>query len=169
MRPVPTPLSPMLANVALTALDEYCHEKLGTNTSDGIGKYIQNPLVRYADDFVIVCKTKAEAKTVKEEITTVLEGIGLELSEEKTIITHISDGFDFLGFNLRKYYQKSPKSKYHGTGILLIKPQKEKAVKVTRKMQETLDSNKTAKQASIIHKLNPIIQGYGMYASSLQR
>ena len=85
------------------------------------------------------------------------------MSEEKTRITHISDGFDFLGFNIRKYYHRSPKSKYHAKGILLIKPQEEKVLKVVRKMQEILDSNKTAKQISVIRMLNPIIQGYGMY------
>ena len=160
-------LSPMLANVALTTFDEYCYKNFGEQTylskKQG-GNYIQNPLVRYADDFVIVCKSEAEAEGIKGKISSFLKDeIGLELSEEKTRITHISDGFDFLGFNFRKYRKESPKSKYHATGILLIKPQKEKVRKVTRKMQETLDSNKTAKQGSIISMLNPIIQGYGMY------
>jgi len=85
------------------------------------------------------------------------------LSEEKTSITHISDGFDFLGFNIRKYYEKSPKSKYHEIGKLLIKPQKEKVLKVKEKIRETMNKNKTAKQISIIRMLNPIIQGYAMY------
>lgn len=160
-------LSPMLANVALTAFDEYCHKNFGTHTrrsSKQGGKYIQNPLVRYADDFVIVCKSKTEAEFVKGKISSYLDKeIGLELSDEKTSITHISDGFNFLGFNIRKYHKKSPKSKFHTIGKLLIKPQKEKVLKVIRKMQETLDNNKTAKQMSIISTLNPIIQGYGMY------
>jgi len=68
-----------------------------------------------------------------------------------------------LPYNLRKYNHKSPKSKYHRIGKLLIKPQKEKVLKLTRKIQEVLDNNKTAKQESIISILNPIIQGYGMY------
>ena len=116
-----------------------------------------------------------EAEFVKGEISSYLDKeIGLELSDEKTLglsslrietkITHISDGFDFLGFNIRKYHKKSPKSKFHTIGKLLIKPQKEKVLKVTRKMQETLDNNKTAKQMSIISTLNPIIQGYGLSA-----
>ena len=160
-------LSPMLANVALTSFDEHCHKNFGVHTwrsrKQG-GNYIQNPLVRYADDFVIVCKSKPEAERIKGEISSFLkEEIGLTLSDEKTRITHISDGFDFLGFNIRKYTHKSPKSKYHSIGILLIKPQKENVLKVTGKIQEILDSNKTAKQESIINMLNPIIQGYGMY------
>ncbi|TET24698.1 MAG: group II intron reverse transcriptase/maturase [Candidatus Bathyarchaeum sp.] len=160
-------LSPMLANVALTALDDYCQKHFGIPTNRNKkqgGNYIQNPLVRYADDFVIVCKSKVEAEFIKEKIATFLyEKIGLELSDEKTRITHISDGFDFLGFNIRKHGQKSPKSKYHEIGILLIEPQKEKVVKLTRKIKEILDNNKTAKQESIMRILNPIIQGYGMY------
>ena len=160
-------LSPMLANVALTAFDEYCEKNFGTHAQRSKkrgGNYTQNPLVRYADDFVIVCGSKSEAEFIKSKIASFLnERIGLELSSEKTSITHISDGFDFLGFNLRKYTHKSPKSKYHTIGKLLIKPQKEKVLKVIRKIQEVLDSDKTAKQASIIRMLNPIIQGYGMY------
>ena len=160
-------LSPMLANVALTAFDEYCYKNFGTHSHQSKkrgGNYIQNPLVRYADDFVIVCKSEAEAEFIKGKVSSFLDDeIGLTLSEEKTRITHISDGFDFLGFNIRKYNQESPKNKYHEIGKLLIKPQKEKVLKVTRKMLEAVDSNKTAKQESIISMLNPIIQGYGMY------
>jgi len=160
-------LSPMLANVALTAFDEYCHKNFGTRIQKSKkqgGSYIQNRLVRYADDFIIVCKSKAEAEFIKGKISSFLnEEIGLELSEEKTKITHISDGFDFLGFNIRKYYKESPKDKYHAIGVLLIKPQKEKVLEVTRKMREILNNNKTAKQESIINMLNPITQGYGIY------
>jgi len=109
-------LSPMLANVALTALDDYCLKQYGTKYWDSKDKKwrINNPIVRYADDFVIECKEKEEAIDIKREIATFLQhNIGLELSDEKTRITHISEGFDFLGFNFRKYLHKSPKSKYH--------------------------------------------------------
>jgi len=160
-------LSPMLANVALTAFDEYCKENFGKQMRQSKkrgGSYIQNPLIRYADDFVIVCESKPEAEFIKEKIAEFLRNkIGLTLSDEKTRITHISDGFDFLGFNIRKYSEKNPKGKYHEIGKLMIKPQKEKVLKVLEKMQEILLSNKTAKQVSIITMLNPIIQGYGMY------
>jgi len=160
-------LSPMLANVALSALDDYCYKNFGTKTPRSKkqgGSYIQNPIVRYADDFVIVCKSKQEAEVIKGEIATFLkENIGLELSNEKTMITHIADGFDFLGFNIRKYTDKSPESKYHSIGQLLIKPQKEKVINFLRRTQEVLSGNKTAKQENIIYKLNPMLQGFGMY------
>jgi RNA-directed DNA polymerase len=160
-------LSPMLANVALTALDDYCYKNFGISTNRSKkqgGNYIQNPIVRYADDFVIVCKSEHEAEFIKDKIATLLkEKIGLELSNEKTKITHTADGFDFLGFNIRKYTQKSPKSKYHSIGKLLIKPTKEKVINFIRRLQEKLNNNKTAKQENIIHMLNPMLQGFTMY------
>jgi len=160
-------LSPMLANVALTALDDHCHKIFGEHVKRSKkrgGNYTQNPIVRYADDFVIICKSNHEAELIKGKITTFLkENIGLELSNEKTKITHTADGFDFLGFNIRKYTQKSPKSKYHSIGKLLIKPQKEKVINFLRRIKEMLSNNKTAKQGSIIYKLNPMLQGFGMY------
>jgi len=160
-------LSPMLANVALTALDDYCYKNFGIpvhRSKKQGGNYIKNPIVRYADDFVIVCKSENEAEFIKGKIATfLLDFIGLELSNEKTKITHIANGFDFLGFNIRKYTDKSPRSKYHKVGKLLIKPQKEKVINFLRRIQEVLSTNKTAKQESIIYKLNPMLQGFGMY------
>jgi len=160
-------LSPMLANVALTALDNYTQSEFGKKIYRSIeqgGNYIQNPIVRYADDFVIVCKSEQEAVDTREKVSTFLKNnIGLELSNEKTKITHIADGFDFLGFNIRKYTKTNPKSKYHHIGQLLIKPQKEKVTDFLRNIQEVLNNNKTAKQTSIINMLNPILQGFGMY------
>jgi RNA-directed DNA polymerase len=160
-------LSPMLANVALTALDDYCHKEFGERvyrSKKQGGSYTQNPIVRYADDFVIICKSKHEAELIKGKIATFLkEKIGLELSNEKTKITHTADGLNFLGFNIRKYTQKSPKSKYHSIGKLLIKPQKEKVINFLRRTQEVLSNNKTAKQESILKMLNPMLQGFGMY------
>lgn len=160
-------LSPMLANVALTALDDYCKRNFGTlkrRSKKQGGNYTINPIVRYADDFVIVCKSKQEAIDIKEKIATFLmDNIGLELSSEKTNITHISEGFDFLGFNIRKYTHKSSRSKYHQRGQLLIKPQKEKVINFLSRIQGLLDNNKTAKQESITYMINPMLQGYAMY------
>jgi len=160
-------LSPMLANVALTALDDYCNETFGVHEKRSKkrgGNYTKNPIIRYADDFIIVCKSEHEAEFIKGKIATFLkEKIGLELSNVKTKITPIADGFDFLGFNIRKYTQKSPKSKYHSIGKLLIKPQKEKVINFLRRIKEVLSNNKTAKQENIIRMLNPMLQGFGMY------
>jgi RNA-directed DNA polymerase len=81
--------------------------------------------------------------------------VGVELSLEKTHITHINDGFDFLGFHVRKY-----------KGQLLIKPAKDSKLAVLRKIKSILDENKSAKQSMVIRLLNPIIRGWGNYYST---
>ena len=141
-------ISPLLANVALTTLDDLC-ENLGSKWT--------NPIVRYADDFIITCKNENEGKEIKEIIAEHLqEKVGLTLSEEKSKITHISKGFDFLGFNFRKYKDKDIEK-------LLIKPQKEKVLNILRNCKEILDNHKTTKQNVVINLINPKIIGWAMY------
>jgi RNA-directed DNA polymerase len=145
-------ISPMLANVALTELDEMCRD---WTTREGC-----TPLVKYADDFIIVCKSEAEAHWWKEKVSSKLrEKVGLELSAEKTKITHISQGFDFLGFNIRKYHLKSPYMKPK----LLIKPAKENVTGYLRGIRQTIKAMRQATTEDLIKTLNPRIQGWGMY------
>jgi RNA-directed DNA polymerase len=99
-------ISPLLANIYLHELDRYMESKY-LNLSDGSRQYrrrkgIGNYLyVRYADDFVVLCNgTKAEALAMKEELKEVLSTMGLTLSEEKTKVTHITEGFTFLGYEI---------------------------------------------------------------------
>jgi RNA-directed DNA polymerase len=172
-------ISPLLANVALTTLDNFCYNNYGRiniRGTDGV-EFKYNPIVRYADDFVIVCKNELQAKQIKSEISEHLkEKVGLTLSVEKTHITHITKGFNFLGFNFRKYEtnrtQKSPlkqkkkkkpsKDKW-GNYKLLIKPQKEKVEQLLRDCKVELDKNKTVKPNVVLHKINPKLVGWGMY------
>ena len=163
-------ISPLLANVALTSLDNFCVQHYGRKDSTRAKNPREdNPIVRYADDFVIICKSKRTAEQIRAEITEHLaKEIGLTLSEEKTKISHITKGFNFLGFNVRKYLDKNakrkPKSKRNwGDYQLLIKPQKEKVVEFLRGCKEVLDDNKTGKQDSIIRILNPKLLGWAMY------
>jgi RNA-directed DNA polymerase len=149
-------ISPMLANIALTELDEMCREK-SKDWATGQGS---TPLVKYADDFIIVCKSEAEAQWRKEKVSSRLrEKVGLELSAEKTKITHISQGFDFLGFNIRKYHPKSPYMKPK----LLIKPAKENVTGYLRDMRQTIRAMRQATTEDLIKTLNPRIQGWGLY------
>ncbi|MDE0683411.1 MAG: group II intron reverse transcriptase/maturase, partial [Candidatus Poribacteria bacterium] len=162
-------ISPLLANVALTSLDNFCLQQYGRILKYKGDTRKDNPIVRYADDFVIVCKSKRIAEKVKTEISEYLaKEIGLTLSEEKTSITHITKGFNFLGFNIRKYpkthAEKKPKSKREWSDyILLIKPQKEKVIEFLRGCKEVLDDNKSSKQEKVINILNPKLRGWAMY------
>jgi RNA-directed DNA polymerase len=99
-------VSPLLANIYLDQLDKYMESKYLNLTykqrsyrrEKGIGNYLY---VRYADDFVVLCNgTKAEAHAMKEELKELLRTMGLTLSEDKTFVTHITEGFQFLGYRI---------------------------------------------------------------------
>ena len=152
-------ISPLLANVALTSLDNHIDE----NHSRGYGISKVIPLIRYADDFVIVCKSKTTAVNIKQSIKKHLSKIGLTLSDEKTKITHIYDGFDFLGFNIRKYRGTHQKSNKPSDYSLLIKPQRENVDKVLKGCKDIFVKNKASKQDSLILQLNPKLQGWANY------
>ncbi len=155
-------LSPMLSNIALTSFDWYVSELFGNVSRHG-GKHTVSPMIRYADDFVILCKSKTEAKQMKEWISQYLHReIGLTLSGEKTKISHIKKGFNFLGFNFKKH----PK-KYNAKDLkdykLLIRPQKEKIIGQLQSCKEVIDNNKQSTQEGLIRLLNPKIRGWGNY------
>ena len=153
-------ISPLLANAALTTLDEYC-QQFGRKHK----KQIVSPIVRYADDFVIVCESEQEAEIIKEKVAQHLkEKVGLELSNEKTRITLISKGFNFLGFNFRKHGSEKPKKNgMIDNGKLLITPQSEKVNNLRYKLKKILKVCKDSSQEVVILKLNPVITGWGMY------
>jgi RNA-directed DNA polymerase len=110
-------------------------------------------VIRYADDFLVtgISKEVLESK-VLPAVKQFMAARGLELSEEKTRITHISEGFDFLGQNVRKY-----------NGKLLIKPAKKSVKSLLDKVREVIKGNASAAQAVVIQKLNPIIRGWATY------
>lgn len=107
----------------------------------------------YADDFIITGATK---EVLENKVMPTLENFllerGLVLSKEKTRITHIDKGFDFLGSNFRKY-----------DGKLIRKPAKDNIRKFLENIRETIKSNATAKTENLIHQLNPKIRGWGNY------
>ncbi len=99
-------LTPILANITMDGIenilaDKYHKTKSGRFDRNHAAKYKIN-FCRYADDFIITAKTEEIAKEVKELIKNFLKDRSLELSDEKTLITHIDNGFDFLGWNFRK-------------------------------------------------------------------
>jgi RNA-directed DNA polymerase len=133
-------LSPLLANVALSVLDEYIAQAPGgprTTTAqrtrrrrNGLPNY---RLVRYADDWCLMVKgTKADAEALCEEIAQVLSTMGLRLSPDKTLITHIDEGLDFLGWRLQRHRKKGT-SRYY----VYTYPAK-KAVQAAKRKVKTL-------------------------------
>ena len=136
-------ISPTLANMALDGMEQILKERFP-------GKKVH--LIRFADDFLVTAESKETAAQCKLVIIDFLKERGLELSEEKTRIVHIDDGFDFLGWNFRKF-----------KGKLLIKPSKKAIAAITHKLSEVIKSAKAWKQEDLIKKLNPIIRGWAMY------
>ncbi len=161
-------ISPILANIALDGMEKYLYDELRKKY-----KYIdlrdgQIRIVRYADDFVVMHKNKAVIEDSKLIIAEWLKDRGLELSEEKTKIVHSTDGFDFLGFNVRHYenetkgYRSKKFANKQGFKIL-IKPSKKSIETHSSKIKEVLKHMKAAPQEQIIWKLNPIIRGWTNY------
>jgi RNA-directed DNA polymerase len=110
-------------------------------------------VISYADDFVITGATKEVLENkVIPAVVIFLKERGLELSIEKTKITHIDDGFDFLGFNVRKY-----------KGKLLIKPSKENVKIFLDKIRVLIKTNATVKTEDLIQQLNPKVRGWANY------
>ncbi|WSD73822.1 group II intron reverse transcriptase/maturase (plasmid) [Streptomyces sp. NBC_01591] len=111
--------SPLLANIALSALDEHfcakwdAHGNGGRRTAHRRRGGATNRIVRYADDFLImVCGTQAHADALWEEVTAVLAPLGLRLSEAKTRVCHIDEGLDFLGFHIQRRRKKGTSEHY---------------------------------------------------------
>lgn len=134
--------SPTLANMALDGMEKAIQDVAKR------GEKIH--FVRYADDFICTAATREilEAK-VQPTIIKFLKERGLKLSLEKTKITSIETGFDFLGFNLRKFKEK-----------LLITPSKKGIKAFLEKIRKTIQIHRGSKTAVLIQKLNPIIRGW---------
>lgn len=150
-------ISPLLANIALHGMET----ALGityTKEGDGYHNRSNRTLVRYADDFVICTKTKADAEQAQAEISDWLQQRGLKLSKEKTHIRHIQEGFNFLGFNLRHYPVTSR------TGWkLLIKPSKESVEDFKYRLKQEWFKLIGQNVGAVVKKLRPIIVGWGNY------
>jgi len=137
-------ISPTLSNMTLDGLEA---ELKKFRRQDKVH------MVRYADDFIITGKSKELLeKEVRPLVEEFLSTRGLELSPEKTSITHIDKGFDFLAVTLRKY-----------GGKLLIRPSKKNVKACIDKVRKAIKDNKAAKQINLIKMLNPIIKGWANY------
>ncbi|BAM07251.1 group II intron reverse transcriptase/maturase [Leptospirillum ferrooxidans] len=136
-------ISPVLANWALDGLDLWLK-----TWSEGKGLH----LVRYADDWILTGPSKDVLERAKERIQEFLTERGMTLSPTKTFIAHIDEGFNFLGWNFRKYY-----------GKLLIKPSEKNVKAILTKIRDWVKGHKQAQQIDVIGFLNPLIRGWSNY------
>ncbi|HEV3311096.1 MAG TPA: group II intron reverse transcriptase/maturase, partial [Chloroflexota bacterium] len=139
-------VSPLLANVALH----------GLGAAMGAGRAV----VRYADDFVVFCESREDALVAIEDLNVWLDERGLKLSQEKTRVVHLTEGFDFLGFNVRLY----PAPTTSRTGYkLLIKPSKASVRRIRTELGQEWRRLVGQPIGTVIRTLNPIIRGQANY------
>jgi RNA-directed DNA polymerase len=143
--------SPVLANLTLDGLEAQLRERYPKATARSRRAKVN--LVRFADDFVITGSSKELLETeVRPLVEQFLHERGLVLSPEKTKITHITDGFDFLGQHIRDY---------HGT--ILVKPSRANVHSFLAKARALIRTNAQAKPGNLIGQLNPLIRGWAYY------
>lgn len=152
-------ISPTYANMVLDGLepmilDKYWRSRVKKTFSVKHNRHKVH-VVRFADDFIVTASDRESLLEIKEMIVTFLGQRGLKLSEEKTVITHIDDGFDFLGWNFRKF-----------KGKLIIKPSHKSMSKITKKLSGIVKENHASKQETLIRKLNEVIVGWANYHHS---
>ena len=142
--------SPVLANLALDDLEGELRRHFPSSKK---GDHAQVHVVRYCDDFIITGRSK---EVLEQEVKPVVEhflaGRGLRLSPAKTVITHIAEGFDFLGQNVRKYH-----------GKLLIKPSRRSVKALLEKVRAVIKANRQAPAGQLIGQLNPLLRGWANY------
>jgi RNA-directed DNA polymerase len=151
--PQGSPLSPLLANVALRVLDEAW-------ATDGRRLGV---LVRYADDLVVLCATKEQAEAARELAATILATLGLRLHPEKTRIVHLArgaEGFDFLGF----HHRVRESWKRRGRWYLQKWPTPRAMASIRGKIRERTDRRLARLPlAQVVENLNPMLRGWGAY------
>jgi RNA-directed DNA polymerase len=148
-------ISPVLANIALDGLERRLREVFPLRGKGSWrGRAAQVHLIRYADDFVVTGNSEELLKTeVKPVIESFLLERGLVLSPEKTVITHVRNGFNFLGQNVRRY----------PNGKLLIKPARKSIASILSKVKLIIREHVGSAARLLIHTLNPVIRGWAHY------
>jgi RNA-directed DNA polymerase len=150
-------ISPLLANIALHGMEA----ALGIfrYTQGVVKKGTRRLIVRYADDFVVFCETQAEAEATQGDLQRFLSVRGLALSEEKTRIVHLTEGFDFLGFNVRHYRSLNTRTGWK----LLIRPARQSVARFREKLRHAFKRVYGSNAMGLIRVLNPILRGWANY------
>lgn len=150
-------ISSIYANMTLDGLEKLIQDKYHRNSKGNIENHYRAKtkvnLIRYADDFIVTANSKELAEEIKVLTREFLITRGLELSEAKTTIAHINDGFDFLGWTFRKFKDK-----------LIIKPSKTSIKSLIRRLSTIiLKEGKAHRQEDLIRRLNSVIRGWTNY------
>ncbi len=170
-------ISPLLANIALHGLENRIKQFAESLPGDKWRNRQKLSLIRYADDFVILHEDLEVVTRCQQIITDWLQGMSLELKPSKTRITHTFNyherkvGFDFLGFTIRQYKVGNYRADRNNQGkplgfTTLITPSKEKTLLHLEEIGRVIDSHRTAPQAALISRLNPLIRGWTNYYST---
>jgi RNA-directed DNA polymerase len=159
-------LSPLLANIALSVLDEHFAEVWQTMMATDLDRQRRRRrgqpmyrLVRYADDFVVmVSGTQADAEALKGEVAAVLSTVGLRLAEEKTSVCHIDEGFDFLGWRI----QRQPKRGSHKRFVYTW-PSKKALASIMAKVKTIARQGINGPLSDLLRRLNAALRGWTAY------
>jgi RNA-directed DNA polymerase len=147
-------ISPLLMNVALHGLEEAAGVRYRmSGVTAGRAREGTPVLVRYADDLVVCCYSEQEAHLVKDRLARWLGPRGLVFNQSKTKVVHCDEGFDFLGFNLRRY----------PNGKLLIKPSRDAVRRIRKRLADEVRAMRGSPVMALIARLNPIIRGWAAY------
>ena len=139
----------MLLNIALNEMEQAAGVRY---LSSGSIRLDSPAAIRYADDFVVHCHTRQDALEIKAKLAKWLAARGLAFNEDKTRVVSLDEGFDFLGFNVRRY-----------RGKLLIKPSKAAVRRIRARLRTELRSLRGSNAHAVIKRLNPIIRGWANY------
>lgn len=149
-------ISPLLANIALNGMERLFGAERNGRPLPPAKRLGQNKginLIRYADDFVVTAPSKEVLESyVLPTLGTFLKERGLELSEAKTRIVHVDDGFNFLGFTVRRF-----------KGKVLSLPEKQKVIEHLRSIKAYLNNHEQTPAGQVIRDLNPVIRGWANY------
>jgi RNA-directed DNA polymerase len=155
-------LSPLLANVALSVLDEHFTRR--SRDQQALPRRHQRGLpwvrlIRYADDWILLVRgDRAHAEALREEAAAVLAPMGLRLSTEKTKITHIDEGLDFLGWRIQRHRKRGTAKSF-----VYTYPSKKAVRAVTGKVRTLSRLNKNLPLEVLLHTLNPVLRGWCTY------
>jgi len=159
-------LSPLLANIALAVLDEHFTRKweaLGPQWRRVKHRRAGGPvmrLIRYADDFVVmVAGTRDDAEALRDEVSSVLAPMGLRLSEAKTRVCHIDEGFDFLGWRIQRRAWRGRT----GRRAVYTYPSKKALASVMAKVRSLTRRAKHRTLADLLRSVNPVLRGWCNY------